>query len=88
MEKQPNEIENRPTQSLADGDELKTPFVREERYIVVKLKHLSPEQEDDLRAFLRMRRIATIESAVIESDWPEYEPVWAMIEARVTGASQ
>ncbi|MCY1453694.1 hypothetical protein D9M71_707040 [compost metagenome] len=21
----------------------------------------------------------------IESDWPEYEPVWSMIEARVTG---
>lgn len=26
-----------------------------------------------------------LECVVVESDWPEYEPVWAMIEARVDG---
>lgn len=27
-----------------------------------------------------------MECVIVESDWPEYEPTWKAIEARVTGA--
>lgn len=63
------------------------PFQREERYIVIKRKRLTPAKEDRLREFLHMEEIGIIECAVVESDWPEYETVWAMIERRVTGAA-
>ncbi len=57
-------------------------FKREERYIVVKLKDLTPMQEQDLRALLAWKKIPTRESLVIEPDWPEYEETWASIEGR------
>ncbi|UAB76998.1 hypothetical protein INR77_09070 [Erythrobacter sp. SCSIO 43205] len=60
-------------------------FQREERYIVVKRKHLVPEIERQLRNFLAQCCVGTVECVVVESDWPEYEQVWAMIEARCTG---
>lgn len=60
-------------------------FKREERYIVVKLKHLAGLQVAPLRNFLRENRVPTIDCVVVESDWPEYEPVWQMIERRMTG---
>ncbi len=60
-------------------------FKREERFIVVKRKHLKAGDEDALRKLLEVRNIATVECVVVESDWPEYETVWAMIEARCTG---
>jgi hypothetical protein len=60
------------------------PFRREERFIVVKRKHLSPSQEVVLRDTLRLHSIGTVECVVVESDWPEYETVWQMIEARCT----
>lgn len=63
------------------------PFVREERYIVIKRKHLHPMTEASLRNEMRELGIRTIDSAVVERDWPEYETVWSMIEARVTGAA-
>lgn len=63
----------------------KEPFQREERYIVVKRKHMSAVQETALRAHLARLAIGTVECAVIESDWPEYETVWQMVEARVSG---
>lgn len=52
-------------------------FKREHRYFVLKLKDLNPL----LRWLINFlpRRTAV----VIEEDWPEYEAVWAMIEARV-----
>ena len=62
-------------------------FEREERYIVVKLKYLTAGQEDNLRAFLKRSGIETEESVVVESDWPEYETVWKMIEERCSNAS-
>ncbi|HET8869156.1 MAG TPA: hypothetical protein VFM48_01810 [Aquabacterium sp.] len=61
------------------------PFEREERYIVVKRKHLSEQQERDLREWMRLRGIGIVECAVVENDWPEYETVWRMIEDRVSG---
>lgn len=63
-------------------------FQREERYIVVKRKHLSAIQEAALRAHLTRLNIDIVEGAVVESDWPEYETVWNMIEARCSGANR
>lgn len=60
-------------------------FAREERFIVVKRKHLDPHQEQGLRGYLRACGVETSECVVVESDWPEYETVWKMIEARCTG---
>ncbi|QXG49175.1 hypothetical protein [Pseudomonas viridiflava] len=67
-------------------------FQRENRYIVLKRKNLG-----DLPKQLQHRLKPAVEDAlailpklnflVIESDWPEYEPTWAAIEARMTGAA-
>lgn len=60
-------------------------FVREGRYIVVK-----PDCEDSLRTerlrnYIEEMCFHTPDCVVVEADWPEYEPVWKMIEARVAG---
>lgn len=62
-------------------------FKREGRYIVVK-----PDCEDSLRTerlrnYIDEMCFHTPDCVVVEADWPEYEPVWRMIERRVTGAS-
>jgi hypothetical protein len=63
-----------------------TEFKREERYIVIKIKDLKyASVENKLRSVLHDGGIPTRECVVVEQDWPEYEPVWAMIEARMTG---
>jgi hypothetical protein len=53
---------------------------REERYIVVKRNRLTEELEGILRRLLADHKIDTVECVVVESDWPEYEPVWSMLE--------
>lgn len=69
-------------------------FEREERYIVFKKSHLSPKQLARLERLITPPQIPpanwhddhtlpTVECVVVESDWPEYEPVWRMIEQRV-----
>ncbi|QDD91897.1 hypothetical protein [Pseudomonas oryzihabitans] len=65
-------------------------FKREDRYIVIKRKDL-----DQLPPVVRVPFIQAMSQLgpelprrdylVIESDWPEYEPTWAAIEARMTG---
>lgn len=62
-------------------------FQRENRYIVVKIKDLDQQQEEGLRGVMYGYHIPTRECLVIESDWPEYEPAWRMIQARVEGAT-
>ncbi len=57
-------------------------FKREDRYIVLKLKRLPKEEADYLRD---CHKNAMVESVVVESDWPEYQLVWAMIEHRMAG---
>lgn len=57
-------------------------FKREERYIVIKRKHLNPEMEAHLTTYKGLL-VPTVECVVVESDWPEYEPVWKMIEEGV-----
>ena len=69
------------------------PFQRENRYIVIKRSHLhcadtniSAENEQALlSALIEQFGLTPIEAVVVEADWPEYETVWRMIEARVTG---
>lgn len=66
----------------------KPEFKRENRYIVIKRSHLERGQETRLLAFLDgVLRVQTISCVVVETDWPEYEPVWKMLEARITGAA-
>lgn len=60
-------------------------FAREERYIVIKRSHHSAEQLDQLGDAMFLSGIGQVRAVVVEADWPEYEPVWQMIEARVTG---
>lgn len=65
-------------------------FKREDRYIVIKrsdLDKLKGPQVDSLRLLLPKvsTRLPRREYVVVESDWTEYEPVWQMIERRMTG---
>lgn len=65
-------------------------FERENRYIVLKRDHLAG-LDDQLQARLKpaideaIQIMPRLDFLVVESDWPEYEPTWAAIEARVTG---
>ena len=75
----------------------KDKFQREERYIVFKLadveKDFFPSEISQLLRLYEtqqsMRKQSgrpPLDCVVVESDWPEYEPTWRAIEARVTGA--
>lgn len=69
-------------------------FMREERYIVLKMSDLGNSLKGDeirrlAREYAEQRRLKgkkPLECVVVEKDWPEYEPTWKVIEARVTGA--
>ena len=69
-------------------------FKREERYVVFKLSDLGNSLKgDEIRRLAKeyaeqrgLKGKAPLECVVVESDWPEYEPTWKAIEARVTGA--
>jgi hypothetical protein len=72
---------------------MQSEFKREERYIVVKLKHLRDAQggafpDNKIHGLLNYLSATGVEplegAAVIESDWPEHDLVWRMIEARMT----
>jgi hypothetical protein len=69
-------------------------FQREDRYIVIKRKDLDTVFRSDVREqfYTALHRlnchdvlIPQRKFLVIESDWPEYEIVWQMIEARMRG---
>lgn len=71
-------------------------FNREDRYIVIKRSDVETFWRDDVReqfmsALERLNehhvRIPQRRYLVIESDWPEYGPVWQMIEQRMTGSA-
>ena len=72
-------------------------FKREQRYFVVKVKdakeYLDAHQLEKLAEIAdtisegrEKDGIPAVECVVVESDWPEYEPIWKAIEARVSGA--
>ncbi|MDW5511765.1 hypothetical protein [Serratia proteamaculans] len=67
---------------------------REKRYLVIKFKDaiaaLTVEQREalsDIADAVTAYRLGNdkqpLEAVVVESDWPEYEQTWNMIEARV-----
>jgi hypothetical protein len=71
-------------------------FKRENRYIVIKIADLvdttglpmQPSIEAYMKQAQEVRESAGkphLECLVIESDWPEYEPAWKMIQDRVEG---
>lgn len=57
-------------------------FKREERYTVIKHNQLTETQMQYLKDCIYGEGIPTVECVVIESDWPEYEHFWKMIEER------
>ncbi|MBB5190086.1 hypothetical protein HNQ50_000796 [Silvimonas terrae] len=64
-------------------------FEREERYVVIKISHLRDgfsSRETQVNRLKYAYPEALVDCVVVEADWPEYEPVWQMIEARMTGA--
>lgn len=76
-------------------------FKREVRYIVIKQADVEAGRKagrithndqfqlnavaDLLTVFRAEQGKSPLECVVVEKDWPEYEPVWHMIEASVTG---
>lgn len=73
-------------------------FKRERRYVVLKIADLEKYIRKESRFLVAAigkeieRRRALdgrppLESVVVESDWPEYEPTWAAIESRMNGAA-
>lgn len=63
-------------------------FQREDRYMVIKRKDLEKAHVTDREWFKNALSLLELylpkrEYLVIESDWPEYEPTWAAIQARV-----
>lgn len=73
-----------------------TDFHREPRYLVTKIKdavkYLSPTERDTLERLSAKCGLGRKDDGkrnlicvVVESDWPEFEPTWAAIEARMTG---
>lgn len=71
----------------AAGVEREAAFDREERYIVIKRKHLTPFMEGAIKNQLSALEIHAVEAIVVEHDWPEYETVWKMIEERASGGA-
>lgn len=59
-------------------------FQCEDRYIVIKKSHLNEFQLNGLEWAIGNWGISTVQGVVVEADWPEHEPVWAMIRARMT----
>lgn len=65
-------------------------FKRETRYVVFKISKLDELQIARLNDLLNVsdpsgKALPTVECLVVEHDWPEHEPVWKMIEERMTG---
>ena len=69
----------------------------EDCYVVFKLsdveEHFTPGEKQQLARLVEVQRAGREEAGkpllrcvVVEKDWPEYEPTWKAIEARVTGA--
>ena len=76
---------------------MSTEFKREERYIVFKLSDVERYLTDKDRANIAMMKMEIaagrdcankppFKGLIVEADWPEYEPTWKAIEARVNGA--
>jgi hypothetical protein len=63
---------------------MKKTFKREHRYMVLKLDLLSSEQfEQIFKVAVTSKPLPFVDCVVVEKDWPEYEPTWQAIQARV-----
>lgn len=70
-----------------------TEFKREERYMVIKHKKLLEHAQGDAEVAEEIKQCilrevpkeAIVNCVVVEADWPEYERVWDMLEARMEG---
>lgn len=70
-------------------------ITREERYLVFKLTDLSVLTSDERDTLNKLMEKVTagrkengkqpLVTVSIESTWPEYEPVWEMLEKRMNG---
>lgn len=69
-------------------------MIREHRYFVLKLKDMRVAlSNDQFRTLYELERQVAghravsgkppLECVVVEKDWPEYEPTWAAIAARI-----
>lgn len=63
-------------------------FKREERYVVVKLKDIDDETQQELRDWLKSWQVPTCECVVVESDWPIYEQTWDAVQRLAEGRPQ
>jgi len=72
-------------------------FKREPRYVVLKIKdmhsYLSPSQIEAVQTAGETIAVGRslqgkppFNAVVVEQDWPEFEPTWAAIEARMSKA--
>lgn len=55
-------------------------FEREDRYIVIKRKHLTAQQLEFLRAWLGDVNFPHFRCVVIEEDWSIYDQAWLLVE--------
>lgn len=73
-------------------------MMREERYIVLKIHDITEclsfeekQQLDGIQRKLNEYRLLngkqSLQCAVVESDWPEFEPTWQAISDRVDSAN-
>lgn len=73
-------------------------FKREPRYVVFKISDLLKHCDADLGTLDRIGHQITagrategkppFNAVVVEQDWPEFEPTWAAIEARMTANAE
>lgn len=75
---------------MSDHNPKTAEFKREDRYIVIKRSDLEKVPFTYRRALIEplkwlQTQLPDRKYLVIESDWPEHEPAWAMIEARMNG---
>jgi hypothetical protein len=63
-------------------------FKREWRFIVAKVKHLTPEQCQQIVDLIGAFDHPPMECVVVESDWPNYEDTWEAIEQVSNGEYQ
>lgn len=57
----------------------------EDRYLVIKRKNIKPEDAQKLYGILNEMDLPEVSCVVVETDWPEFDPVCKMIEDRVKG---
>lgn len=86
----------RKTEDGGQRTEIDKSFKRESRYVVLKITDIEMGLTDhqknvlfSLCAIVEASRLdrgkSDFRCVVVEQDWPEYEPVWKMIENRMSG---